>query len=87
MTPQEMALALIIARDAEESLERATGWVTFVRHVDHPDFPPTIWGSFAEPAAALEFAAKREAELNVEGEQGFRVVPLPILPTGDFLKT
>jgi hypothetical protein len=80
MTPSEKALALILAREAEEAWERAVGWVAFVRHRDHPNFPPTVWGTFEEAPAALEFAASREAELNVEGETGFRIDVLPVLP-------
>lgn len=79
MTPAEKALAMIVARDAIESLDRAVGWVAVVRHDAYPEFPPTVWGTFDEAPAALEFAATREAELNAEGEDGFRVVVLPVL--------
>jgi len=81
MTPAEKALAFILAREATENLERAVGWVALVRHIDHSDFPPTVWGTFAEAPAALEFAAKHEGELNQEREEGFRVIVLPVLGT------
>lgn len=80
MTPAEQALAHILIRDAAESLELAIGWVCMVRHDEHPEFPPTVWGVFTEAAAALEFASIRERELNQEGEDGFRVLALPVLP-------
>ena len=72
-------LGLLAARDARDSFERATGWAVLCAHDESPEMR-TLYGPFAEPAAALEWAAEFERGLNTDGEEGFRCLVLPIMP-------
>ena len=73
-------LDLISARDAQEAFSRATGWGVLVTHAADPSTLLGLYGPFSEPAAALEYAARQEAELNDDGEEGFRCHVHPIMP-------
>ena len=81
MTPERAraVLDLLAARDTQDSFERATGWAVLCAHDESPEMR-TLYGPFAEPAAALEWAAGLERDLNTEGEEGFRCLVLPIMP-------
>ena len=84
MTPDRATelLAMIAVRDAQDSFERAVGWAVLVMHVEVAG-SRTLYGSFAEPAAALAWAADFERGLNCEDEDGFRCLVLPIMPVPD----
>lgn len=75
----EKLLALLTVRDARDTLERAIFWTVSCSHIDSEGVR-TLYGAFTEPSGALAHAAGLEAELNVEGEEGFRCVVLPIMP-------
>ena len=82
MTPEQRAadiLGFLAVRDAQDSFERATGWAVLCAHNESPEVR-TLYGPFAQPAAALEWAAGLERDLNTEGEEGFRCLVLPIMP-------
>jgi hypothetical protein len=80
VTPENQLLALIAARDAQDSFSRAIGWTVAVTHADDLAGDLTLYGTFSEPAAALAWAADFEAGLNTEGEEGFRCLVLPLMP-------
>lgn len=73
-------LAVVEEREASEAFSRAIGWTVLVSHMDAPERLLGVYGSFAEPAAALEYAATQEGELNEGEETGFRCQVHPIMP-------
>ena len=81
MTPERAraVLDLLAARDAQDSFRRATGWAVLCAHIESPEMR-TLYGPFAQPAAALAWAAGLKRDLNTEGEEGFRCLVLPIMP-------
>lgn len=76
-------LANVVARDAAEDFDRATGWVRVTTCDGAPDLF-RVHGPYAEPAAALAAAAACERELN-EGDPAapFHVTVHPVLPPGE----
>ena len=73
-------LAVIAEREASEAFSRAIGWRILVTHTDDASVVLGLYGGFTEPAAALSHASGQEAELNQEGEEGFRCHVHPIMP-------
>jgi hypothetical protein len=57
-------LGLLAARDARDSFERATGWAVLCAHDESPEMR-TLYGPFAEPAAALIALTEWETSLEV----------------------
>lgn len=80
MNAHEQLLAMLAVRDARDTLERAVGWVVQVTHEDGLGGVLGLYGTFCEPAAALEYAATQEGELNEGEEDGFRCQVHPIMP-------
>lgn len=80
MNPYEMVMGMIAERETQEAFSRAIGWGVLVTHADEPAVVLGLYGGFTEPAAALAHASGQEAELNQEGEEGFRCHVHPIMP-------
>jgi hypothetical protein len=76
-------LGFLRAREARDALERAAGWIVLAYHEDMPRETWIAHGPFQEAAAALAYAHARDAEMRVDGAEGFRFDVLPIMPTGE----
>lgn len=79
---EDKLLALIAIRDAQDTLERATGWCVLVTHQVHREIL-SVYGPWETPAAALEAAQDLEQGLNETPEEsGFRTTVHALMPWG-----